>query len=163
MVRFPVRSSNGRDSSGCESSGVSQSPQCSQASPDGEPQSLDGWRNFTPHDSQLKYRHPRITTRWSRPASASFMVTSSCGCGLLIFGVMRMKNAAYQIAAKVLSPFGSPCPPGSEARPYVASPTDNRQGVASPGDHPGLVLSARFPISLVASLAAVAPSNVVHA
>jgi hypothetical protein len=74
-----------------------------------------------------------------------------------------MKNAAYQIAATVLSPAGSPCPPGSEARPYVASPTDKRQGVASPGDHPGLVLSARFPISLVASLAAVAPSNFVHA
>jgi hypothetical protein len=62
---------------------------------------------------QTKSNHTQQNQRMKRTAKPP-----------LILRVMRMKNAAYQIAAKVLSPFGSPCPPGSEARPYVASPTD---------------------------------------
>ena len=69
--------------------------------------------------------------------------------------------AAYQIAATVLSPVGSPPPPVSRSGHTSHHPPTDSKGVASPGDHPGLVLPARFPVSLVASLAVVAPSNVV--
>ena len=69
--------------------------------------------------------------------------------------------AAYQITAKVFSPFGSPLRPVRRSGQTSHHPPTDSAGEASPGDHPGLVLPARFPVSLVASLAVVAPSHVV--
>ena len=84
IFRLPVCSSNGRDASGWASSGVSQSPQLSQAIPDREPQSRDGSRYVNSQDSQRKYRHPRITV-FSMPAIVPSAPNESTPVSLIFY------------------------------------------------------------------------------
>lgn len=63
-------------------------------------------------------------------------VWSVIGSPLLIYGVLRVENAAYQITAKVLSPFGSPLSPVSNSGHTSRHPNNLRRPDSHPASDP---------------------------